>query len=259
MLEDLDSKPPPPYGPLDLDDETANKIERNWDIARSKGCPCDCVDGCPKYLCLKGAQVWFGFQAKHRLRNPGLTRFLGRRDGRPAWRAILQVWTTNVPRMMRRGLSWSSTDLLPGGDRIQLHNSDSYMVKLNPKRASVNIRKLLSRKFARSWGSARDDGCWPHCRVFRVTPTQGSKIPDTVWMGCLFVFSDEPSQVINFDIRSITTDSTVWGWAIDNEASTVFNTRGGPTEACNTIFPGHLQWWSCPGDNQRKHSGKAES
>lgn len=246
-----DVESPPPYGSLALDDETANRIEKAW--ARMARDPKLCVCGreCTQNTCAKHPQVFLGFQSTE-VRPPvtWLSRLLGRSQAPPAWRAILIVFNRNVAGLMRKGLSFSSEDIAIGQDTISLHGP------AQPVLWFKDMRTMLTQEFASSWGEAV--GHWPHRRKYvllgnRQSGTNARAPSDrsSHWFGHLIVLAHDPSTIIDFDIKSITNQSTVWGLAFDSEQRTIFDTRGGPTESFNSVFPGLLQWWTCPGDQQR--------
>ncbi|KAH8172166.1 hypothetical protein LIA77_08934 [Sarocladium implicatum] len=255
MPTQRDPASPPSYCSPAVDKETADATERAWARFARNSDLCVCRNRCTKNACCKMPQVILGFQStEHRPQSTGLARLLGRRQAPPAWRAIFFIHNRNVASLMRRGPSFSLDDLLPGTDTIALNRLGKLPTELPPHIEARDKRTMLTRQFAPSWGESR--GSWPHYRAYilaenghrhMISPVHLTQPP--TWLGHLFVFSHDASIITNFDIQAITSQTSVWGWALDTKGGTVFDTRGGPAESFNTVFPHLYHWWSCPGDH----------
>jgi hypothetical protein len=249
MRKTIERELPPAYSILHPDHSAAIEIERRWDSTVNDPSLCGCRQKCTDQTCTKFPYIWFGFQSKARQPETGLMSILGRRRNRPVWRAVFQIWNRNVARSMREGFSWKPENLHIGQDTITLNTAGGYSTSFPPPETEVQIQVMLSQIFAASWGKTANDTRWPHVRKYTFSNNPAANVSEHCWSGHLLVFSDEPSVLINFDIKSITTDLTAWGWAVDSHGETVFDTRGGSDQSYNTIFPGNLHWWSCPGDS----------
>lgn len=170
------------------------------------------------------------------------------RSEHPAWRAVLQISAGNVARLMRRGLSISSNNLLLGGERVFL-NSQKYDPLPLPPGTSIN--DMLRRTFASRWGWDFHGSRWPHVHNYDLK----DQTRDAEWQGRLMIFGKDPSTVIDFDVKSLDIDSMIWGWARNREGDTVFDTGSGPKSSFNLVFPGLLTWTTWPGDQRPQQGG----
>lgn len=245
-----DTTIPPSYSTIEPDDNTTSWTDERWRRLVDDVSLCGCGQRCTKNSCAKFAQVWFGFQSTEpqQVRRTGIERLLNQRHDLPAWRAIIFVYNRNVASLMQKAFSLSSRDFCPAESTTLLHEVHTEPVPLPMQCRVSKLQKLLEPQFASSWGTARS--VWPYAQKFRVADSAlGEAGSWPQWTGTLYVFSRNPSTVINFDVKSIANDSTVWGWALDTDGETVFDTRGGPRASFNTVFPGLRQWWSFPGDH----------
>lgn len=256
MRQSVESGPPPAYSTLRPDDHVAAEIIRLWDREAAETSSCGCGRKCKREQCTNFPYLWFGFQSETRQPETGLMSVFGKRRNRPVWRAVFQVWTRNVACLMQEGFSWTSENLHIGHDKIILNDACRCSTLLPGEDGDIQIQVMLSQLFATSWGKTAKDTRWPHVRMFVLSRTLANDNPRQSWAGNLLVFSDDPKVLIDFDVKSITTGSTAWGWAVNPRGETVFDTRRGPNESFNTVFTGLLQWWSCPGDSPMQHTEK---
>jgi hypothetical protein len=91
-----------------------------------------------------------------------------------------------------------------------LNNTGYYSTFMPPLANKVEIRALLSQHFAMSWGKTANDTHWPHVRKYQI--------------------SDKPGA-------NTSQHQQQWAGVL-------------LVSSYNTVFPGLLQWWSCPGDNR---------
>lgn len=224
---------PPAYNTLRPSDEEIAAIEARWERNRPEAKICCCKVLPHTKECVEQYNVTFACQPKI-LQTMSLRRLSRDRKAHPAWRALLILKAPNLPRLMRRGFSWSPANLVRGDERISLD--------------SKSLGLKLERSFASQWGWTAREGGWIHQRHYHIRDTG----PDTEWHGTLMVFGRKPSTVINFDVSSIDIDTVVWAMATNWHGQVVYDTRRGPDESFNTIY--HRLplrgWWPWPKEPQ---------
>lgn len=234
---------PPAYEPSPTFSEHALAIVNTWAIRSRDESLCGCGSRCQKNSCTKFATLCFGFQAEisssQRLRH-----ILHSGWEKPAWRAVLLINARNIAELMLAGLSWSQENVMPGYDDIYLDVNDRAK-----HRCALKFPKMpeINRTTRYPWISHNLTGRWPHARTYQL---QSVRAQTPVWEGLLVIYADKPATVINFELKSITTDSTAWVLAKDGEERVVFDNRGGPERTFNSVFSGMVDgWWTCPGSS----------
>lgn len=202
-------------------------VEARWDQEREKIKPCQCKPKCYT-ACTKHNNICLGFEPKI-MQSMSIKRLFRDRKTHPAWRADIIISARNVPRLMRRGFFWSPWNNFNLRQKIVLDSKD--------------IRKMIGRSIAPTWGWTLEKE-WKHRRHYHIKDDG----PDLEWEGTLSVYATKPSTVINFDLGAITMDTTVWAAAFDWNRNIVYDTRRGPQESYNLVYPGMplKGWWPWP-------------
>lgn len=246
---------PPAYGSLRPQGAQADQVVEAWEQKCREASMCGCGTRCQRNTCLKRPNTWFLFEPEI-MQKMSWWRLFRDRKAQPNWRAILSVKARNVARLMRDGLSLSSENVVLGEYVIHLDNPGFDGIEVGTK---VTLATMFKNDNDRYWRWFRREDYWPHSRKYRLENRAEN------WIRTLFVFSPDPTTVIDFDLRSINERSTLCGWALRSyeigvkpDVGWVFNTRGGPKSSFNTVFPGLLKWWTWPGDQPVENGGREE-
>ena len=154
-----------------------------------------------------------------------LPRWLfGCRKTQPMWLAFLRARTKNLPRLMKSGFRWSSTNVVPGLDKMFEEFVDT----------STLLLPYIHNGYY-----------YLHHRVSQIQPQHTD---DPEWAGELHVYSNDASVLLNFNVdglaRSmpfeVTCCSSDRGMVYNFDAVRVRNPR------FNMIYPGMLLDGSWP-------------
>lgn len=243
-----DEPQPPAYATLPPREEditeACNKWARDY---RNKRLRCTACDGGRRPGCgyCASTTIHIGFEPEYQ-KTFSCKRILRDRKEQPSWRAVLLFHNANVPLLMRDGLHWSPQNLVANEQTIRLDFKPSKGAQGQEKTNEL-VRHGLVRSFAPQWGwTFREDASssWPHQRRYRLRDNG----PYPRWTATLYVFAPKASTVIDFDIGSITPETTAWALAKDLEGRVVYDTRRRNGEWFNTVFPQKPLggWWPWP-------------
>lgn len=242
---------PPAYSQtIDTDtDHSQQELERIikcWDREYSKAvCSCRRMrheterEGTCRW---RPYNVFLGFEPTYQ-QEFTFKRLCRDRSSQPPWRAVLVIQSSNIPRLMRDGLYWSPSNVV-SWQHINLYSRDRKNDKISNE---TLIRDHMSRKIAPrlAWFLRDPKASWQHHRLY----TLENNDPNGKWVGKLLVSAPKASTIVDFDISSITTETTVWAIARDPKRNLVYDTRSRhKREWFNTVAPGMplRGWWPWP-------------